>query len=171
MWAGLAAIPGVTLYGPPPGAPRTPTVAFAVKGRAPEDVARALVPRGVFVSHGDFYASTLVERLGHATDGLVRAGAACYTTEDEVDRLVAGVAALARADRPPSSRIASSLGLTGMVTIAIPADGVGEVTCRLKCQTTRRIATATRPQAIAEGALVKVTRRCTETCSSSSAMS
>jgi cysteine desulfurase family protein (TIGR01976 family) len=96
MWAGLAAIPGVSLYGPPPGAPRTPTVGFSVKGRAPEDVALALVPRGVYVSHGDFYATTLVERLGHAKDGLVRAGAACYTTEDEVDRLVSGVREIAR---------------------------------------------------------------------------
>ncbi|HEX7616678.1 MAG TPA: cysteine desulfurase-like protein [Thermoanaerobaculia bacterium] len=96
MWAGLAAIPAVTLYGPPPGAPRTPTVGFGVKGRASEDVARALVPRGVYVSHGDFYATTLVERLGRAKDGLVRAGAACYTTEDEVDRLVTGVREIAQ---------------------------------------------------------------------------
>jgi cysteine desulfurase family protein (TIGR01976 family) len=96
MWAGLSATPGVTLYGPPPGAPRTPTVGFSVRGRAPEDVALALVPRGVYVTHGDFYATTLVERLGHAADGLVRAGAACYTTGDEVDRLVAGVREIAR---------------------------------------------------------------------------
>jgi selenocysteine lyase/cysteine desulfurase len=50
----------------------------------------------VYVTHGDFYASTLVEKLGHAADGLVRAGAACYTTEEEVDRLVLGVSALTR---------------------------------------------------------------------------
>jgi selenocysteine lyase/cysteine desulfurase len=50
-----------------------------------------LAARGVFVSHGDFYATTVVERLGLAKEGLVRAGAACYTTEDEVDRLVAAV--------------------------------------------------------------------------------
>jgi cysteine desulfurase family protein (TIGR01976 family) len=97
LWTGLSAVPGVTLYGLPPGAPRTPTLAFSVKGRMSEDVARALVPRGVFVTHGDFYATTLVEKLGHGADGLVRAGAACYTTEDEVDRLVAGVGALSRA--------------------------------------------------------------------------
>jgi cysteine desulfurase family protein (TIGR01976 family) len=96
MWAGLSAIPGVTLYGPPPGAPRTPTVGFSVRGRDPRAVALALVPRGVYVSHGDFYATTLVEKLGHAAEGLVRAGAACYTTEDEVDRLVSGVAAISR---------------------------------------------------------------------------
>ncbi len=96
MWGGLAAIPGVTLYGPPPGTPRTPTAGFSVEGRTSEAVARALVPRGVYVSHGDFYATTLVERLGHATDGLVRAGAACYTTEDEVDRLIDGVREIAR---------------------------------------------------------------------------
>jgi cysteine desulfurase family protein (TIGR01976 family) len=96
MWSGLAEIPAVTLYGPPPGAPRTPTVGFAVKGVASEDVARALVSRGLYVSNGDFYAATLVSRLGHAADGLVRAGAACYTTADEVDRLVQAVAAVAR---------------------------------------------------------------------------
>ncbi|HUM01033.1 MAG TPA: cysteine desulfurase-like protein [Thermoanaerobaculia bacterium] len=96
MWQGLSAIPGVTLYGPPPGEPRTPTVAFAVDGHDPGAVAHRLVPRGVYVSHGDFYASTLLARLGHAADGLVRAGCACYTTEDEVDRLVAGVGEIAR---------------------------------------------------------------------------
>ena len=47
----------------------------------------------MFVSNGDFYATTVVERLGLARDGLVRAGCACYTTADEVDRLVEGVGA------------------------------------------------------------------------------
>ena len=50
----------------------------------------------VFVSNGDFYATTVVRRLGHAEDGVVRAGCACYTTLDEVNRLVEGVAELAR---------------------------------------------------------------------------
>jgi selenocysteine lyase/cysteine desulfurase len=48
-------------------------------------------PRGVFVSHGDFYASTGVARLKPGPGGLVRAGCACYTSETEVDRLVDGV--------------------------------------------------------------------------------
>jgi cysteine desulfurase family protein (TIGR01976 family) len=91
LWWGLSEIGGVQLYGPPPGEPRTPTVAFTVAGHAPEQVAAALAERGVFVSHGDFYATTVIERLGRAEGGLVRAGCACYTTEEEVDRLLEGV--------------------------------------------------------------------------------
>lgn len=92
MWEGLSAIPGVRCYGLPPGTPRTPTLGFTVVGRTSEQVAIALAERGVFVSHGDFYAVTVIERLG--VEGLVRAGCACYTTRAEVDRLVAGVHAL-----------------------------------------------------------------------------
>ncbi|HXE57242.1 MAG TPA: cysteine desulfurase-like protein [Gemmatimonadales bacterium] len=92
LWEGLADVPGVRRYGPPPGRPRTPTVAFAVEGERPEAVARRLAAAGVFVTHGDFYASTVVARLGRAPDGLVRAGCACYTTDEEVDRLVAALA-------------------------------------------------------------------------------
>ena len=93
LWTGLAAIDGVTLYGPPPASPRTPTVAFTVAGRTPDAVAQRLGERGVFVSSGDFYATTVVERLG-LRDGLVRAGCACYTTEEEVDRLLEAVRTL-----------------------------------------------------------------------------
>jgi len=96
LWSGLGAIRGVTLYGPEPGTPRTPTVAFTLAGHSTEDVARHLAHRGVFVSNGDFYAATVAERLGRGADGFVRAGAACYTTADEVDRLVEGVKELAR---------------------------------------------------------------------------
>jgi len=96
MWEGLRAIDGVQCYGPPPGTPRTPTISFAVRDVPSEAVVVALVERGVFASHGDFYAATVVERLGHAADGVVRAGCACYTTEDEVDRLVDGVREIAR---------------------------------------------------------------------------
>jgi selenocysteine lyase/cysteine desulfurase len=37
----------------------------------------------------------VIERLGLSAQGLVRAGCACYTTTDEIDRLVAGVRKLA----------------------------------------------------------------------------
>jgi cysteine desulfurase family protein (TIGR01976 family) len=95
LWRGLGAVPGVRLYGPAPGAPRTPTVAFTLAGYESADVARALAREGVFVTCGDFYATTVVERLGLTREGLLRAGCASYTSEEEVERLIAGVARLA----------------------------------------------------------------------------
>jgi cysteine desulfurase family protein (TIGR01976 family) len=91
LWNGLASIDGVTLFGPPPGTARTPTVAFTLRNHGTDDVARRLVSDGIFVSNGHFYAQTVAERLGRGEEGFVRAGAACYTTEEEVDRLIAAV--------------------------------------------------------------------------------
>lgn len=96
IWDGLSEIEGVTLYGPRPDEPRTPTVAFTVRGVASSEVARRLAARGVFVSHGDFYAATVVERLELGEEGLVRAGCACYTNEEEIERLIAGVREITR---------------------------------------------------------------------------
>lgn len=95
LWDGLQAIDGVTVYGPPLHTPRTPTVSFRVRGHTSDAVARALALHGVYVSNGDFYATTVAERLDVAEEGLVRAGCAVYTTADEVDRLLTGVRALA----------------------------------------------------------------------------
>ena len=91
LWDGLAGIAGVTLYGPPPGTPRTPTVSFTVAGYSTTDVARRLVRCGVYASNGDFYAATVAKVLGRGEDGFVRAGAACYTSADEIERLVRAV--------------------------------------------------------------------------------
>ncbi len=91
LWDGLSAIPGVTLYGPPPGTPRTPTVAFTLRGLTTTEVAQRLVRCGIYASNGDFYAKTVADVLGRGEDGFVRAGAACYTSADEVDRLVRAV--------------------------------------------------------------------------------
>jgi len=93
LWNGLREIEHVRLYGPPPGT-RTPTVAFTVNGLPSIDVAKKLAERGTFLSHGDFYAMTVIERLGQTPHGLVRAGCACYTTSQEVDRLLASMRGL-----------------------------------------------------------------------------
>ena len=97
LWEGLKSIEGVRLYGPTPAEDRTPTVSFTVDGVASTDVAKRLATKGLFLSHGDFYAATVVERLGLGEEGLVRAGCACYTTEDEIDRLINAVAEIALA--------------------------------------------------------------------------
>ena len=91
LWDGLGTVPGVTRHGRAPGTPRTPTVSFTVQGHTSHEVAARLVDHGVFVSSGDFYAQTLVERLGHGQDGLVRIGCACYTTREEIARLIGGL--------------------------------------------------------------------------------
>ena len=96
LWDGLVETRGVALYGPPPTERRTPTLAFTVEGRGSDEVATALAGKGVFVSNGDFYATTVVARLGLTARGLVRAGCACYTTAEEVDRLLEGVRRLAK---------------------------------------------------------------------------
>jgi selenocysteine lyase/cysteine desulfurase len=62
----------------------------------PRAVAERLAESAIFASSGDFYASTVIARVGHAPEGLVRAGCACYTTEEEVDRFVDAVGRLAR---------------------------------------------------------------------------
>jgi len=91
LWSGLSEIEGVTLYGPRPGTPRTPTLAFTMRGRKTDDIARALARQGLFVSNGDFYAATVIERLGQSADGVVRIGCSCYSTVDEVERVLTAI--------------------------------------------------------------------------------
>jgi cysteine desulfurase family protein (TIGR01976 family) len=96
LWHGLAAVRGVKLFGPPPSAlPRSPTVSFTVSGVDSRAVATRLANEyGVFASNGNFYAATIAERYGLSGSGWVRAGCACYTTAEEVERLVSGVRAI-----------------------------------------------------------------------------
>jgi len=91
LWEGLRAIQGIDLYGVPPGGARTPTVSFTRAGIAANEMAAALAELGLFVSSGDFYATTVARVLGHERDGLVRVGCAAYTTAEEVERLLDGV--------------------------------------------------------------------------------
>lgn len=91
LWNGLTEIKAVTCYGPPPGRPRTPTISFSVKGKTSAQIAKSLTKEAIFASNGNFYAATVIEKLGFSGVGLVRAGCACYTTEEEVDRVVKAV--------------------------------------------------------------------------------
>jgi selenocysteine lyase/cysteine desulfurase len=91
----MNAIEGVRTFGPPPGTRRTPTLGFAIAGVDPEQATAALAREGVFVTHGDFYATTVVARLGFGDEGILRAGCMAYTSPGEIDRLVDGVRRLA----------------------------------------------------------------------------
>jgi len=96
LWEELSKINGVRLYGPPPDVKRTPTISFVIKDVTSTNVARRLAERGLFASHGDFYAQTVIERLGLAPEGLVRVGCACYTSDEEIERLIEAVREIAR---------------------------------------------------------------------------
>jgi cysteine desulfurase family protein (TIGR01976 family) len=92
---GLAGIRGARVHGPPAGHPRTPTVALTLEGVAAPDIARRLAEVGVFCWAGDFYASTVIDRLGlRERGGVVRIGLAPYNSAGEVDRLLAALRAL-----------------------------------------------------------------------------
>jgi cysteine desulfurase family protein (TIGR01976 family) len=90
--AGLAAIPGMRLYGitdPARFGSRTPTAALTAEGIGPRALSTALGDEGIASWHGDFYASGLMDRLGLGADGgVLRIGLTHYNTADEVDRLL-----------------------------------------------------------------------------------
>jgi selenocysteine lyase/cysteine desulfurase len=71
-------------------------VSFTIDQVASTEAARRLAERGLFASHGDFYAATVIERLGLQPEGLVRVGCACYTSDDEIERLMEAVTEIAR---------------------------------------------------------------------------
>ena len=90
----LAGLPGpIELYGLPTMTGRVPTFCFNVPGHSPEAVATFQAERDIAVWHGNYYAVETMRYLG-LDDGAVRAGMVHYNTEDEVDRLLAGLAEL-----------------------------------------------------------------------------
>ncbi len=93
LLSGLDGIHGVRRYGRP--ARRTPTVLFDVEGSTGHEVHTHLATRGVNAPASSFYAIEASRRIGLGDAGAVRAGLAPYSSEDDVDRLVAGVAELA----------------------------------------------------------------------------
>jgi selenocysteine lyase/cysteine desulfurase len=91
LWDGLSKIEGVKLYGPSPDRPRTSLVSFTVGNLPSVEVSKQLATRGLFISHGNFYAATVVEKLDLNDQGLVRVGCSVYTTHEEVQRVIDGV--------------------------------------------------------------------------------
>jgi len=91
----LAGLPdSVTLYGLPTMEGRVATFAFNVDGVATRDAAARLGDAGYAVWQGNYYALEVMNRLGLGDAGAVRAGIVHYNTADEVDGLLAAIAAL-----------------------------------------------------------------------------
>jgi cysteine desulfurase family protein (TIGR01976 family) len=93
----LRDIPGVKLYAAPDGVRKTPTIAFRVEGHTTEEVCLRMLEHGFFIAAGDFYASTLAQKLGIGdSGGFVRAGLAPYNTEEEVGNFIESLARFVR---------------------------------------------------------------------------
>ena len=90
---GLAAIDGVTLYGPLTGGP---VVSFTLARLAPADAAYILHGAyGIVLRSGLQCAPLIHRRLGTEKGGVLRASFSCFTTESDIDALMAAVRALA----------------------------------------------------------------------------
>lgn len=90
MRDGLGSIPGIRLLGDTDAAPRVGLAAFAVDGVHAHDAGQFLDAQGIAVRVGHHCAQPLHRRFG--LTATVRASAAVYTTEDEIDRLITAVA-------------------------------------------------------------------------------
>ena len=90
----LARVGAVTLHGSPKR--RTPTALFSVAGHSGRDVTDHLARADVNAPASSFYAIEAARWMGLGDAGAVRAGLAPYTDDDDVDRLLAGVAEMVR---------------------------------------------------------------------------
>jgi cysteine desulfurase family protein (TIGR01976 family) len=97
FYGAAAALPGVHVWGPDFSTrSRAPTVSITLDSRTPAEAASALGERGICVWDGNFYAARAVEILGLAErGGLLRTGVSLYSTQEELDRLLEELAAIA----------------------------------------------------------------------------
>ena len=86
----LRKLPGVTVYGPAEGQPRTSTVVFTMEGKKPCDICTVLGDNGINTWDGDFYAVEIVNDVLGLKDagGLVRIGLAPYNTIEDIERTI-----------------------------------------------------------------------------------
>jgi cysteine desulfurase family protein (TIGR01976 family) len=94
---GLKQLKAVTIYGITERErfeQRLPTVSITHDRKSPQELAKWLGERGIFVWHGHYYALQLTEVLKREPEGMVRIGLAHYNTEEEVDRLLNALAEL-----------------------------------------------------------------------------
>jgi cysteine desulfurase family protein (TIGR01976 family) len=88
--AGLGSLPGVTVHSR--AQHRTPTLLVTFAGREPADAYRALAAVGVNAPAGSFYAIEASRHLGLGDAGGLRVGLSPYSNDEDVDRLLDGVA-------------------------------------------------------------------------------
>lgn len=89
--AGIRALPGATIWSR--AARRTPTLLVTFEGADTSVLAAGLAERRVLAPSDNFYALEASRRLGLGDTGGLRLGLAPYSTTDDVDRAIEGLAA------------------------------------------------------------------------------
>ena len=95
-------IPGLTIYGPAPGQPRSPLLAFNLAGTDPMQIAEHLNRHRVESRAGCHCATLAHHDLALTPPASCRLSFALYTNPDEVDHAVAAVTAVAAGRRMPA---------------------------------------------------------------------
>ena len=85
----MADVPGLRVYGPAQPAVRGGTISFNLAGLSPQDVGDVLDSMGVLVRVGRHCAAPVCARFG--VEAMVRASIYLYSTEAEIDALLAGL--------------------------------------------------------------------------------
>ena len=96
FYAGVAGLPGVTVYGDFAPAARAPIVTLNIRDDDSSEIAQALAEQyGVAVRPGAHCAPRLHRALGTETQGAVRFSFGYYNTEEETDAAIRAVRELA----------------------------------------------------------------------------
>ncbi len=130
---GLAAIPGITLYGPRDPARRTSLVAFNLANNDPVGVAQALNRAGI-ESRAGCHCATLAHHALHLSPpASCRLSFYLYNTPAEIDQAIAAVAVRRRPPRVrgipvrvPDARTGRAVG-SGDIAMTVPT-----ATCRCR---------------------------------------
>ena len=90
----MCAMKRIRVVGPRTTEARRGVVSFTVEGLGSEEVCRRLDTYGLALRHGHHCAEPLMVTLG--IEGTARASLAAYTTREDIDRLIAALAEIAR---------------------------------------------------------------------------
>jgi cysteine desulfurase/selenocysteine lyase len=96
-------IAGLTVYGPPPGAPRSPLMSFNVAGADPMRIAHALNELGVESRAGCHCATLAHHDLALTPPASCRLSFALYTNDDDIARAADALRRVVRNIRPNSA--------------------------------------------------------------------
>ena len=99
--AGLAVLPGITVYGPPDAANRTSVVSFNITGVSPSEASLELDERfGILCRPGLHCAPAAHRTIGTFSQGTIRFGFSYFNKDEEIDLALEAVRSLAGGDAP-----------------------------------------------------------------------